>query len=219
MFRALVITIAAALSLHGSELLKPIVQEFEIKQAPVVANEEFVRVRDYIPDIAVDLKYATADNFTGQVIYDFNDAYLRYGTVMKLKGAQDELAAKGLGLKIWDAFRPVEAQQRLWEVCPNPTYVANPNNGITSHSRGDTVDITLVALDGSYVRMPTEFDDFSTAADRDYSDIVQEAADNARLLEDVMTRHGFTGYRGEWWDFSDTTTYGGDVTFIPPKTQ
>ncbi len=219
MFRALVITIAAALSLHGSELLKPIVQEFEIKQAPVVANEEFVRVRDYIPDIAVDLKYATADNFTGQVIYDFNDAYLRYGTVMKLKGAQDELAAKGLGLKIWDAFRPVEAQRRLWEVCPNPTYVANPNNGITSHSRGDTVDITLVALDGSYVRMPTEFDDFSTAADRDYSDIVQEAADNARLLEDVMTRHGFTGYRGEWWDFSDTTMYGGDVTFIPPKTQ
>ena len=181
------------------------------KPAPA-SDETMVRVQDYIPDIEVELRYATTDNFTGSVIYDFDDAYLRYGTVKKLSEAQDDLKSKGYRIKIWDAYRPVEAQYRLWEVCPDPRYVADPNKGITSHSRGDTMDITLVHRDGSAVRMPTEFDDFSLKADRDYSDCDAEAAGNARLLQEVMTAHGFTGYQGEWWDYSDTTRYDGDIS-------
>lgn len=96
---------------------------------PEPADEDFVRVGDYIPDIVVELKYATADNFTGQVIYDFSDAYLRYGTVKKLMNVQQALREQGLSLKIWDGFRPPAAQFRLWEICPDPTYVADPNNG------------------------------------------------------------------------------------------
>lgn len=77
-----------------------------------------MRVADYIPEIAVDLRYAAEDNFTGQVIYGFSDAWLRYGTVKKLSAAQETLAEQGYGLKLWDAFRPPAAQLVLWEICP-----------------------------------------------------------------------------------------------------
>lgn len=178
---------------------------------------DYVRVRDYIPDIVVDLKYATEDNFTGQVIYDFREAYLRYGTVLKLMQVQEQLKEQGYGLKIWDAYRPFYAQERLWEVYPDPVYVANPAKGKRGHNLGNTVDITLVYTDGTEVLMPTGFDDFSTRADRDYSEIEEEAAANARLLEETMYANGFTGYQGEWWDFTDTVTYTETGDFIPPE--
>lgn len=171
------------------------------------APEELVRIADYIPDIYVELRYASEDNFTGAVIYDFDEAYLRYGTVMKLAAAQEALSQAGLSLKIWDAFRPVQAQFTLWEVCPDPNYVANPETGYSGHSRGDTVDATLVRADGSAVEMPTDFDDFSVLADRDYSDVSSAAAENARLLESVMTQAGFEAYYNEWWHFSDAAVY------------
>lgn len=179
------------------------------------ADAEFVRVLDYIPDVVVDLKYATEDNFTGQVIYDFSDAYLRYGTVKKLMQVQETLREQGLCLKIWDAFRPTEVQFKLWDVCPDPTYVSNPNNGFSSHSRGNTVDITLVDAEGKEWKMPTGFDDFSTLADRDYSDCDAESASNAQMLENLMTDCGFKGYYGEWWHFSDTTQYDVEESFTP----
>lgn len=179
------------------------------------ADSGFVRVRDYIPGIAVDLKYAAADNFTGSAIYDFSDAYLRYGTVKKLAEVQKELEAQGLGLKIWDAFRPVGAQFRLWGICPDPTYVANPNKGFSSHSRGNTVDVTLVTLDGDEVEMPTGFDDFTAKANRDYADCSEAGRENALLLEKLMKAHEFRPYHGEWWHFSDTTQYEVDEGFDP----
>ena len=179
------------------------------------SDDTLVRVVDYIPDIVIDLKYATADNFTGVIIYDFSDAYLRYGTVKKLSEVQTELRDIDMGLKIWDAFRPVSAQFRLWEVYPDPVYVANPITGFSSHSRGNTVDITLVNSNGTEVQMPTGFDDFSLLADRDYSDCDEVSADHARLLENIMKEHGFTPYSGEWWHFSDNISYAVEDTFEP----
>lgn len=180
-------------------------------------DTDFVRAADYLLGIEVDLKYATEDNFTGSVIYDFSDAYLRYGTVKKLQSVLDELSADGYSLKIWDAFRPTQAQFRLWEICPNPVYVSNPNKGFSSHSRGNTLDVTLIKADGSEVEMPTGFDDFSALADRDYSDVPAAAAANARYLETVMAEHGFKPYQGEWWHFSDTDAYDVDESFQPPQ--
>ena len=147
----------------------------------IPAPEDFVRVADWIPDIYTDLRYAADNNFTGQAIYDFSDAYLRYGTVQKLVAAQETIAESGCSLLIWDAFRPVSAQFRLWEICPDPAYVANPEKGFSSHSRGNTVDVTLVTTDGQPVDMPTDFDDFTALADRDYSDVGDTAAANAPI--------------------------------------
>lgn len=182
---------------------------------PPPADDAFVLVTDYIPEIQVELKYATDDNFTNTVIYDFSDAYLRYGTVKKLAAAEKIVSADGYTLKIWDAFRPTDAQYKLWEICPDPVYVSNPNNGFSSHSRGNTVDVTLVYTDGSPVEMPTGFDDFSAKADRDYTDVPESAAEHASYLESVMESCGFKPYSGEWWHFSDTDSYDVAQDFNP----
>ena len=177
---------------------------------------EFVLIRDYIPDIYVDLKYATDDNITGTAVYDFEDAYLRYGTVKKLEQVSNVLREEGYALKIWDAFRPTEAQFRLWEAMPDASYIANPYNGYSDHSRGNCIDLTLVDLEGNEVAMPTGFDNFSALADRDYSDVGAEAATNARLLEDAMIAAGFIPYSAEWWHFTDETDYPVETQFYPP---
>lgn len=182
---------------------------------PEPADDALVPVSDYIPGIMVELRYASADNFTGQRIYDFDTPFLRYGTVKKLLAVQEQLEAQGLGLKLWDGFRPISAQYALWEVCPDSRYVADPRTGFSSHSRGNTVDITLVDATGSELIMPTGFDDFSAMADRDYSDCDPEEAKNALLLQQVMEAAGFTGYFGEWWHFSDTVSYAVEKTFTP----
>lgn len=183
-----------------------ITQEITTEKEP--EDDEYVLVNKYIPDIYVELMYATDNNFTGVRIYDFTDAYLRYGTVKKLAQVQKELKQQGYSLKIWDAYRPFEAQQKLWEVYPDPNYVANPANGMRRHNLGGTVDITMVAADGSIIPMPSEFDDFSLKADRNYSDIDnEEAVNNVMILQNAMENNGFTGYQGEWWDYSDTVEY------------
>lgn len=176
----------------------------------ILNDGKLVRILDYIPDAFIDLKYATDDNFTGTVLYDDSEAYICYGTVQKLMKVQAELKEKGYSILIWDAYRSPEAQQRLWDVYPDPNFVADPRNGLTSHSRGGTVDIAVVNADGSAVELPSAFDEFSAVADRDYSDVSATAAENSRMLEKVMTENGFKGYSGEWWDYTDTDA----VTYV-----
>lgn len=171
------------------------------------SDSELVCVTDYIPDLYVELRYAGTDNFTGRPIYDFSDAWLRYGTVKKLQFVQDALREQGFSLKIWDAFRPGAAQFKLWEACPDARYVADPYTGHSTHSSGSTLDLTLVNRDGSLLPMPTDFDEFSLLADRDYGDVPAEAARSAQILEDAMTAAGFVPYAGEWWHFSDADSY------------
>ena len=178
-------------------------------------EEDLVRILDYLPGIFQDLPYAGTENFTGQVIYDFPDAYLRYGTIKKLRRVREALGEQGYDILIWDGFRPTAAQWRLWEICPDPTYVSDPNRGYSSHSRGNTVDLTLVLADGTAVEMPTGFDDFTHYADRNYADCPPTAAENARFLEETMKSCGFTGYFGEWWHFTDTDSYDVAEDFTP----
>lgn len=180
------------------------------------ADKDFVLITDYIPSAKVALPYATVHNFTGCRIYDFTDAYLRYGTVKKLQKVSVELEKQGIGLIIWDGFRPVTAQQKLWDVFPDPNYVSSPTTGRRTHCRGNTVDISLYDLEtGEELALPTEFDNFTDLADRDYSDCSPEAADNARLLEQLMEKHGFKPYVNEWWHFEDKTDYPIEENFDP----
>lgn len=178
-------------------------------------DEDMVRVVDYIPGILTELKYSTENNFTGQVIYEFQDVYLRYGTVKKLRDAQNLFAEAGLRLKIWDGFRPVSAQFKLWEACPDDNFVADPQKGYSNHSRGNAVDVTLVDETGQELEMPTEFDNFSELADRDYSDCTDTARENATMLQTIMESNGFSGYFGEWWHFNDTDRYEPETEFDP----
>lgn len=167
-----------------------------------------VPVRAHVPGVFVDLKYAGEDNFTGQAIYDFDEPYLRLGTALRLQAAQELLLQDGYALKIWDAWRPLSAQFKMWEVCPNDDYVADPTHGGSSkHNRGSAVDVTLVTADGAPLPMPTEFDDFQADPDRDYDKYPPEAAANARRLEAAMLAAGFVPYENEWWHYNDRDPY------------
>lgn len=182
------------------------------------SNDEMVRVRDFAPEIRVDLKYAGKRNMTGRRLYDYSDAYLRYGTVRKLIRAQKKLEKYGMGLEIWDAYRTHQAQKTLWAVCPNTAYVTDPAKGYSSHTRGSAVDVTLVDADGTEMVMPTGFDNLTKLADRNYSDIDDEyARENAKLLENTMKSCGFTAYEEEWWHFTDRDSYSVLKDFVPPQ--
>lgn len=170
-------------------------------------DQELVRAADYIPGLYVELRYSTPNNFTGQTIYPFEEAWLRYGTVKKLAAVQERLAENGLALKLWDAYRPVSAQFALWNVMPDGRYVANPNTGYSYHNNGSAVDLTLVATDGGAVEMPSDFDDFSSAAHRSYRKASQAAREHAQLLETLMINAGFRAYDAEWWHYEDTEGY------------
>lgn len=180
-----------------------------------IQDEDFVKIKDYIPSVKERLYYATTENFTGQRIYDFNEAYLRYGTVKKLAAAAEELKKQGLGFLIWDGFRPVAAQNQLWEICPDTNYVSSPT-GRRTHCRGMAVDLTLINLNtGELLPMPSGFDDFSPAGDRDFSDCTEEKAQNAEFLKEIMVKHGFETIHSEWWHFSDSIEYPIEESFDP----
>ncbi len=170
-------------------------------------DTELVRIADFAPDIFVELRYATDKNFTGQIIYGFSDAYIRYGTLQKLISVQESLSEQGYSLLIWDAYRPQQAQFALWEAVPDANFVANPYTGHSSHSNGGTVDLSLVLTDGTEVEMPSGFDEFTSLADRNYSDVSHAAAANAAILEQAMSAAGFSGYWMEWWHYSDSAAY------------
>lgn len=162
--------------------------------------------------IFVDLKYATNDNFTGQVIYDDSICLIREEVYNQLIKVAKNLGKSGYGLKIWDALRTLEAQQNLWDVYPDPNYVTPPTKG-SNHNRGNTVDITLVKIDDTNelgyvdVEMPTGFDDFSSKAHLDATNISKEAKKNRKILQEAMKEADFKPYSKEWWHFVYSREY------------
>ncbi|WP_125573131.1 M15 family metallopeptidase [Levilactobacillus huananensis] len=162
----------------------------------------FSNIQALDPSILVDLRYATTNNFTSQIVYDFTTAIARTGTAKKLVTASAQLRNQGYRLKVWDAYRPVTAQERLFEVYPDPAFVAKPNPNF-SHQKGVTFDLTLCDLNGNELDMQTPFDDFTAAAHRDARrTAIQEH--HYRILDDAMTAAGFVGYSNEWWDYRDS---------------
>ncbi len=161
---------------------------------------DLVDVQTIDQTIHVELKYATKDNFTRQVIYDFSRCFLLKQVALALKRVQEKLKRVSLGLKIWDGFRPISAQWKLWEACPDPKFVSDPKKG-GLHTRGTAVDVTLFTKDGQELLMPSCFDDFSERGHIHYKDCSQEACQNRDLLQKVMIEGGFIGYAFEWWHF------------------
>ncbi len=169
-------------------------------RTPTSNTADLVDVQRMIPDIVLDIRYATTNNFTGQKLYPVARCCLRREAAVNLKAAQEELRGMGLGLKVFDGYRPLSVQKRMWAVYPEPDYVADPAKG-SRHNRGAAVDLTLIRQDGMELPMPTEFDNFTEKAHRDCMDLPAEAIKNRELLERVMQRHHFRGLKTEWWHF------------------
>lgn len=164
------------------------------------AEEPLVDVLSLLPGVLLDIRYAGTDNFTGRKLYSSARCLLRRPVAERLAEVQQELAGMGLALKIFDGYRPWSVQKVLWEILPDPRYVADPAQG-SRHNRGAAVDLTLVDAEGRELPMPSAFDEFSEKAHRDYMGLPEAALRNRALLEQVMARHGFTGLPTEWWHF------------------
>jgi zinc D-Ala-D-Ala dipeptidase len=152
--------------------------------------------------IAIDIKYATKDNFTKKQIYPCGKCYLRPDAAQAIEKAHKILQSKHqYGLKMFDCYRPRPAQQRLWDVVPNADYVTPPAKG-SMHNRGLAVDLTIVDAKGKDLDMGTPYDFFGKEAHTDNLDLPANVLTNRQLLASVMKEVGFSGIRTEWWHFS-----------------
>jgi D-alanyl-D-alanine dipeptidase len=128
-------------------------------------------------------------------------ALVRASVAKRLVVAQEYLRKKGYGLKIWDAYRPQSAQEQLWRLTQNRSFVADPKEGRGMHVRGAAIDATLVDAEGRDVPMPTDFDSFTEAALLEYKGRDPIVRANLKLLQKAMAHGGFYGLRTEWWHF------------------
>lgn len=167
----------------------------------VVASEpaDLVDVQSVNPRIRIDLRYATSDNFVGKPMYRMSRCFLRREVAERLSKVQTELETLGLGLKVWDGYRPLSVQKEFWKLVPDERYVASPVKG-SRHNRGAAVDLTLVDREGKELEMPTKFDDFTESAGA-FAPCNERAAENRKLLQRVMKAHGFEIFPTEWWHF------------------
>ncbi len=166
-----------------------------------LADTTFVRLADYSSEFSYDLRYATDNNFLKTRVYDCAECYTRKKTAEALIEANEELRQKGYRIRFFDCYRPNSVQFKMWEIFPNPQYVANPVKG-SIHNRGGAVDITLETLDGKVLDMGADFDFFGREAHHDYLQLSQEVLENRTLLKGVMERHGFWSVRTEWWHYN-----------------
>jgi D-alanyl-D-alanine dipeptidase len=150
--------------------------------------------------IRLDLAYARADNVTGKPIYAQARCYLHPAAAALLDRAAELARPHGLRLKIFDAYRPTEAQWVLWNAFPDPEFVADPRRG-SPHSRGVAVDLTLIDAAGCELEMGTPFDDFTSASHHGSLAVSAAAQRNRALLLGLMTAAGWDFYRNEWWHY------------------
>lgn len=151
-------------------------------------------------DVDIDLRYATPDNLTGHIIYRRAACYLHPEAAAALRRTAAAAKAIGLRLRILDAFRPIEAQWKFWEVLPDPRYVGDPRQG-SNHNAGVAIDLTLAEADGRVLDMGTAFDDVTPRSHHGNLEIPAAAQRNRVLLAGLMTVTGWEAYAFEWWHY------------------
>ncbi|MBL7871089.1 MAG: M15 family metallopeptidase [Cyclobacteriaceae bacterium] len=172
-------------------------------QKSLISNpqNELVNLEKFIPGIALEIGYATTNNFTGTKIYSLPRAYARKPVAEALKKIQTELKKQGLALKIFDGYRPYSATVMFYETYHDTTYVASPYKG-SRHNRGCALDLTLIDLKtGKEIQMPTEWDSFKKEAWPTTPVADPVIRKNRKTLIDVMEKHGFKVNASEWWHF------------------
>lgn len=168
-------------------------------------NHQLVNLFNIIPYLKTEFYYATINNFTHEILYKNPAPYLVAPAANALAQVADSLAKRGLGILLFDAYRPHSVSKRMWDIVQNPDYVADPSKG-SNHNRGLAVDISLYRLDsGTELAMPTPFDDFSEKAHHDYNLLPDKVKHNRNLLKNIMQHFGFSAYKMEWWHYTFIT--------------
>jgi len=180
-----------------------------------------VDITKVAPGIRLDIRYATPNNFTHVAVYPAARCFLRAPVAKRLAKVQADLEKQGLGLKVYDCYRPFSIQKKFWSLVPNEDWVAKPvekdGKPVTGskHNRGAAVDLTLVDKAGNEVPMPSGFDDFTEKARRDYTGGDPAARANAKRLEAAMAKEGFEPLPSEWWHFDGPGWKDDDLLDVP----
>lgn len=171
-------------------------------QSGKTQSDTLVDLEDLSNGFSFEVRYASSDNFTGEILYDCEKCLLRAEVAEALLKANQYFFEKGYRIRIYDCYRPLDVQKRMWEKVPRATYVGNPYGNGSIHNRGAAIDLTLETLEGCHVEMGTEYDHFGRAAHIDNYGFPEEILANRKLLLDGMQKFGFSPIRTEWWHFS-----------------
>ncbi|WJS94197.1 M15 family metallopeptidase [Flavobacterium johnsoniae] len=166
-----------------------------------ISDTTFVNLRDYSNDFIYDMKYATEDNFLKAKVYDCAECMLRLKTVKALIAANNDFLKKGYRIKLFDCYRPLDIQKKMWEIVSNPEYVADPKKG-SIHNRGGAVDISLVDITGKEVDMGTSFDFFGIQASHNFKQLSKQILAKRAYLKKTMIKNGFNSFDSEWWHYN-----------------
>ena len=177
------------------------VSNAQIQTSDKIADTTFVNLKDYSKDFVYDMKYATDDNFLKAKVYDCAECFLRLKTVEALIAANKDFMKKGYKIKLFDCYRPLSIQKKMWEIVSNPEYVADPKKG-SIHNRGGAVDISIVDTAGKEVDMGTPFDFFGIQAGHNYTKLSKKVLSNRKYLKKVMVKNGFNSFDSEWWHYN-----------------
>lgn len=200
-FNALVLVFLACAAIPANRYGLRVVPDVATYERLARANPDKRLVDLESLGIAIDVRYATPNNFMKAPLYPIAKAYLRAPAARALADIQRELAPEGLALKVFDGYRPYRITEQMWERIHKPGFVADPAKG-SKHNRGAAVDITIIRVDtGEEVPMPTPYDDFTDRARQDFMDLPADALANRAKLRDLMTRHGFEPISTEWWHY------------------
>jgi zinc D-Ala-D-Ala dipeptidase len=194
------------LTIAAQETRPPVTDKYDNykKQVKNDGNKRMVELKSIIPGIVYDLRYATTNNFMKRLMYPAgtNVTFLRKPAADALQKVQLELATKGIGLKVYDSYRPYAVTVMFWELVHDERYVANPKNG-SGHNRGVAIDLTLInSKTKGELNMGTGFDNFSDTAHQSFAKLPQDVLDNRKLLKTTMEKYGFKPYADEWWHYS-----------------
>ena len=170
------------------------------QRTPLPKDYRLIDIRSIAPDIMLDMRYATTNNFLKQAVYSKARCLLRDPVARSIQRAQEDLKIQGYGLKIYDCYRPLSVQKAMWKIFPDGRYVANPATG-SRHNRGAAVDVTLVDSQGRDLEMPSEFDDFSDRAHRNSSAMTDTARKDVQILTTALEAQGLTTIDSEWWHY------------------
>lgn len=167
-------------------------------------EEALVELKRMIPSIRYDLRYATRKNFTSKRLYPSNSqhSFLRLTAAKGLQAVAKDLSKQGLGIVVWDAYRPYRVTVKFWKLIHDERYVANPSKG-SGHNRGIAIDLSLYDLkSGNLLEMPTDFDDFSEKAHHGYPNLTPLQIKNREILKSTMEKYHFLSFDTEWWHYS-----------------
>jgi D-alanyl-D-alanine dipeptidase len=180
-----------------------VINDLPAYKASVLAdkNKELVEIKKFIPNLKLDIRYAGKNNFAKQAVYKQARAFARLPVVEALRKVQNELNRSGLGLKIFDGYRPYSVTVKFFDIASDKSFVANPKDG-SRHNRGCAIDLTLINLrTGKELDMPTPYDSFAPEAASDFNDLPPAVIQNRELLRSIMEKNGFRVLNNEWWHF------------------